>query len=64
MCVLVLHVADQAASLKQLEERHKKDSYDLEVSHIKGRFVLLLHNLLSRHDKVMWFVLNYASFTV
>jgi len=46
-------VADQAASLSQLEDRHKKDSYDLEVSHIKGRFVLLLHNLLSRHDKVL-----------
>jgi len=45
-------IADQAASLSQLVERQKKDTYDLEVSHVKGRFVLQLHNMLSRHDKV------------
>jgi len=47
-----LFIVDQAISLIQLEEKHKKDSYDLEVSHVKGRFVLLLHNMLRRHDQV------------
>ena len=62
VCVCYLLAVDQAASLSQLEERHRKDSYDLEVSHIKGRFVLLLHNLLSRHDKVLSIIFNCASF--
>ena len=53
MCVYHWCVVDLAASLSQLEERDKKDSYDLEITHVKGRFVLLLHNLLSRHDQVL-----------
>ena len=47
-----MFVVDQAISLGNLEERQKKDIYDLEVSHVKGRFVLQLHNLLSRNDQV------------